>query len=406
MYRRQGSRHVGGALLHVLIALTLVCVVASGVALPARADTPLQGPRTLSETHILYFPFIALPYTQIGYGVQAHMIGNDMAPIVAAIRGLGFDWAKQQVEWKTMEPAEGDLHWDLTDGVVDSLIAAEIKPLLTVAKAPRWARPPDSDFGVEGPPADPQDLATFVGALATHYRGKVRAYEIWNEENLHDEWGNEDIDAARYVTMLALSYVAIKLADPGAIVISGAPTPTGAPLPWAIDDFDYLTAMYQAGLAGSCDAVGAHSNGYNMPPDADWRTWYRPNLHFPATVTTRHHSWSFKATLEGYRDIMLRYGEGDKAIWVTEFGWASNSAPHANYEYAQDNSLEQQAAYTVKACEMGEAWGWVGPMFLWNLNFKVVAPGSEMAQWGIVDAYWNPLPVYESLATMPKNSRG
>ena len=29
-------------------------------------------------------------------------------------------------------------------------------------------------------------------------------------------------------------------------------------------------------------------------------------------------------------------------------------------------------------------WGWVGPAFLWNLNFRVVADGTEKAQWGIV----------------------
>ena len=102
---------------------------------------------------------------------------------------------------------------------------------------------------------------------------------------------------------------------------------------------------------------------------------------------------------------MVQHSDGDKVIWVTEFGWASNSSPNPNYEYAADNSLEQQAAYTVTAYEMGEAWGWVGPMFLWNLNYKVVAPASELAQWGIVDHDWNPLPVYNALAAMPKNSR-
>lgn len=106
--------------------------------------------------------------------------------------------------------------------------------------------------------------------------------------------------------------------------------------------------------------------------------------------------------MEGYRTIAVHYGDVDKTIWPTEFGWASSSSPVANYEYAADNTLEQQAMYTVKAYQMGKAWGWVGVMFLWNLNFKVVAPGSEMAQWGIVNSQWGPLPVYEALAAMPK----
>ena len=53
-------------------------------------------------------------------------------------------------------------------------------------------------------------------------------------------------------------------------------------------------------------------------------------------------------------------------------------------------------------CGCWAAWGWVGPAFLWNLNFRVVANGTELAQWGIVDPAWNPLPVYTALAQMPK----
>ena len=275
MQRMPQTRPPGMSLLRVLTALVIVVAIA-GAAPPLDAESPLQGPYPLTDTHILYFPFISIPYTQIGYGIQAYMSGTDMTPIVAAIEGLGFDWVKQHTYWNAMEPVQGEFDWDDTDAVVDSLVAAGLKPMITVVNAPNWARPPDSDFGVDGPPADPQDLANFVGAIASRYQGKVRAYEIWDEENLHYNWGNEDIDPARYTTMLALSYAAIKLADPNALVISGAPTPTGAPAPWAMDDFEYLTAMYESGLAAACDAVGAHPLGYNMPPDADWRTWYRP----------------------------------------------------------------------------------------------------------------------------------
>ena len=52
-----------------------------------------------------------------------------------------------------------------------------------------------------------------------------------------------------------------------------------------------------------------------------------------------------------------------------------------------------------------EAWPSLkefGPAFLWNLNFRVVANGTELAQWGIVDPGWNPLPVYTALAQMAK----
>ncbi len=85
-------------------------------------------------------------------------------------------------------------------------------------------------------------------SLPARYCGRVQAIEVWNEQNLHYEWGNEPISASRYVQLLAPAYRAIKAACPSMIVVSGAPTPTGAQPPAAIPDFTYLEQMYQAGL--------------------------------------------------------------------------------------------------------------------------------------------------------------
>jgi hypothetical protein len=371
-----------------------------GEVLTVLIVVPGAGGTEAGEDIVL--PDVAPVNVEFGYGIQAHMWDAHMEPIVAAVQRLGFNWVKQQTPWSIMEPEKGNYQWGSTDTIADALTANGLNPLFSVVKAPEWARPPTTNFTVEGPPADPQDFANFLGAMAARYKGKVKAYEVWNEQNLHYEWGNEELDPVRYMTLLKLAYVAIKTADPGAVVISGALTPTGAPPPWAIDDYQYLESMYQNGLKESCDAVGAHPSGYNVPPDADWQTWERPGLFFQGPVNNRHHSWSFGATMEGYRNIMLKYDDGAKTLWPTEFGWASSPMPVQNYEYAADNSIEQQAEYTVKAYEMGKAWGWVGVMFLWNLNFKAVSPDSEMAQWGIVDRSWGALPAFNALAVMPK----
>ncbi|MFO7918629.1 MAG: cellulase family glycosylhydrolase [Anaerolineae bacterium] len=340
-----------------------------------------------------------------GYGIQAAMVtdGNHQR-IFDHVNAMGFNWVKQQVEWFRYNPAPGEYHWGELDRIVDSANDNGVNVLFSVVKAPAWARPPeDTD---EGPPSDPNTYGDFVREMAQRYKGRVKAYEIWNEQNLYYEWGGRGgkINAAEYVQLLKVAYNAIKSVDPGAVVVSGALTPTGTnDGDIAIDDRVYLEQMYQAGLARYCDAVGAHPSGYNNPPDADWRSWNdpdRPNCK-------GHPSWFFRSTMESYRNIMVKYGDAHKRIWPTEFGWATvdglGVAPARGYEYAADNTEEEQAKYIVRAYEMSKSWGWVGPMFLWNLNFAPVAGAQdEKAAFGIVRDDWSPRPAFHALCNMPK----
>jgi LysM repeat protein len=356
--------------------------------------TPTPGPTTAPGA----------PSVGFGYGLQAHMIDNDQAPrVMQAVNDLGFGWIKQQVEWKRHEPSKGQYDWGPLDEIANRAQAAGVRVLFSVTTSPRWARRANADFSVDGPPTNAQDLADFMAALAARYRGKVQAYEVWNEPNLHTHWGNEPIDAARYIQLLGAAYRAIKGACPECVVVSAGLTPTGTNDGiTAVDDFVYLRRMYNAGLRYVSDAIGAHPSGYNVAPERYASNACEPNFIFKGPCQTPHHSWSFRSTLEGYRSIMVAYGDSRKRIWPTEFGWASNPTPLPHYEYAADNTLEEQAQYTVRAYQMMKNWGWIGVAFLWNLNFKVVAPGSEQAQWGIVDSHWEPLPVYHALKAMPK----
>jgi hypothetical protein len=334
--------------------------------------------------------------------------GQQHGPIVQAIKGIGFRWLKVQVEWKHHEGPKGKYAWDEIDRVVDTCQAEGIHLLVSVVKAPGWARGANADYSVEGPPQNLQDYADFVGAMAARYKNRIWAYEVWNEQNLHYEWGNEPLDAARYVEMLKLAYQAIKAQDPQANVISGALTPTGYnDGVVAVDDLVYLEQMYQAGLKNYCDGVGVHPSGYNLPPDADWQTFTDPTAGFTGPFTNRHRSWSFRGTMEGYRNMMIAYGDSAKRLWPTEFGWASvhglGVAPAANYEYAGDNTEQEQADWIVRAYQMSKDWGWVGPMFLWNLNFCPAAgPADEKAAFGILYHNWKPRPAYAALQAVPK----
>jgi hypothetical protein len=329
-----------------------------------------------------------------GYGIQADPRGNTAANI-GLIKGMGFNWVKFQMAWKDVEPSPGNYSWGTWDEVINSYNANGIQVLLSIPKAPDWSRPPDDDRSVEGPPQDPSTYANFVAQVAARYAGKAQAIEIWNEQNLYYEAGGAGrINPAAYTELLKQSYNAIKAVNPDMIVVSGAMTPTGAPAPAAMDDVEYLRQMYANGAKGFFDAVGAHPSGFANPPDA----LFQGGDYDPARGYDDHRSFFFRNTMEEYRRVMVENGDGSKTIWPTEFGWPVwRFHGDARFTFAQQNSLERQAEYSVKAYELGREWGWVGTMFLWNLDYNITAGNTELANFGIVGS-----PTYDALANMPK----
>ncbi|MCC6167054.1 MAG: SH3 domain-containing protein [Caldilineaceae bacterium] len=384
-----------------------VAVAADIPEAPAAAAAPAGGDAAPAAP-----PVVSAPPPSggggFGYGIQAHMVHNDQAgQVMAMTTGMGFNWVKQQIEWRVFEGSQGAIDWGSMEGIIGAANGAGVSLLFSVVNAPAWAREAGHDASVGGPPADPNTYAAFVGAVAGKYCGSaLKAIEVWNEQNLHYEWGNKPLNPAEYVALLAPAYAAIKGACPSMYVISGALTPAGNNPPYAMDDFAYLEGMFQAGVNNYADGIGAHPSGYNVPPSVTWEgaceAIQKSGNSFNGACDSPHHSWSFRSTMEGYRNVMNVYGASGKLIWPTEFGWAAGGAYHPAYKYADDNSFEEQAAWTVEAYQMMRSWGWVGPAFLWNLNFRVVANGTEKAQWGIVGPGWEPLPAYAALRDMPK----
>jgi hypothetical protein len=354
--------------------------VVKAPAAPKAAARPAAAPRPA-------------PPGFFGYGIQIDPWG-DRSAAIGAVQGLGFNWVKFQLPWKDFEGAgPGARNWP--DDIVGDLNGNGLNILASIVKSPNWARPGNTDLAVEGPPADPGTYASFVGEFAARYCGRVQAIEVWNEQNLWYEWGGEKLDAARYVRLLAAAYRAIKAACPSMIVVSGAPTPTGATPPAAIRDTTYLEQMYRAGLRNYSDAIGVHPSGFGNPPDVRFQDWQAGKYGQASHVSDP--SFYFRNTMEQYRNIMVKYGDGNKRLWPTEFGWASTGSPVAGYEYATYNSEQAQGDYIKRAFEMMRNWGWVGVPFLWNLNYNKSQPGSELAAFGIMDR-----PAYGILQGMGK----
>lgn len=352
-----------------------------------------------------------------GYGIQAHLLRRkDAGRAMQMTKQMDFTWMKQQIRWEDdIEKQKDNRQWGSVDDIVGEAERQGISLLFSVLDAPAWAREPNADLDVVGPPADPATYAKFVGELADRYcERSLKAIEVWNEQNLHYEWGNQPLDPAKYIDLLRPASAAIKNACPTMYVISGALTPAGdngAPQSRggtaAMDDITYLKRMLQLGLLNYVDAVGAHPSGYNVPPDAGLSNYCSVIAQTGMTnfgsgcPNNPHHSFSFRTTMLEYRAAVAQY-DASKPIWPTEFGWAVSSIRYPGKGYAQDNDYEEQARWTVQAYQMMKDWGWVAAPILWNLNYRIAGAGTEREQWGIINPDWSPLPAYNALKAMPK----
>ncbi len=394
----------------VCAALALSLAYASELVAGASSSQPGAPMERISSfaspiTYTLYFP-IVFPGTSsvassFGYGAIVDPSSSRTAANIGHLQTLGFRWVKFYMPWKDVEFTPGEYWWDRWDSAINGYSTAGFNILLTISKAPAWARPPDDDRSFEGPPADPATFAAFLGQVTQRYKGRVRAIEVWEGQNLFYLGGGTPILPADYVDLLSAAYSAIKAVDPGMIVVSGAPAPASDVGSLTIDDISYLHALYAAGLKGVSNAIGAHPSGYNCPATADWRTVTDPSARFRGPFDNRHHSWCFRGTMEGYRNVLVANGDSAKAIWPTEFGWAVSTDPWPGYEYARDNTYAEQSQWIVQAYQMSKGWGWVGPMFLWNLDYGITAAGTELSCFSLLLPS-GPVLAYDALATMPK----
>lgn len=347
------------------------------------------------------------------FGVVNHLYYTDRERVLALNEIAGFNWVRQQVVWKDIEGPEPKQYlWGELENIIRDVDARGQKLLLSVVRAPAFYNP------TNGLPTNPADMGDFVEALVTRYGDKIDAIEIWNEQNLaHENGGSVTIDSAgKYVEILIESYKRIKAVNPNIYVLAGAPSSSATNDPsLAVSDENYFRAMYEYNggvIKDYFDAQAVHPGGAANPPETIWpdnpsiingcegvvpgsrpdKCWNDDSTHY-----FRH--------LEDIRRFMVEEGVGDKQMWITEYGWATqNNTP--GYEFGNFVTFDQQAQYIVGAMqrinddyrdEQGKPW--VGVSFVWNMNFAVLwkTEGNELheqASFGLLNGDWSPRPSF------------
>ena len=366
---------------------------------PSKTATVLPPSATPKPTQAPPRPAQSLRLRSPEYGMQAFLWYR---PEVASrdvqlVKQAGFGWIKQGIGWREVEPAKGQFHWGQVDQIVKWMEEQQLDLIVRIDHQPEWA---GGGFPTNGPPNNPEDLGDFLFAMASRYKGRIRAYEIWNEPNLAREWGGRRPNPAEYAALLKVAYRRIKQADPGAIVVSAGLTPTGTDSPEAMPDDVYLERFYQAmgSSNGYFDALGAHAPGYKAPPEmSPEQVAADPNYGGQRFFCFRR--------VEDLRQIMVKHGDADKQIFILEFGWTSDPV---NPSYAWHRvSEEQKADYLVRAYRYAKAnWSpWIGLMSLIYIADPDWKEQHEQYWWAITYPGWpefKPRPAYEALKAMAK----
>jgi hypothetical protein len=307
------------------------------------------------------------------------------------LRAAGVGWIRQQFAWLEIErDAKGDFldrkwnqsAWANYDNIVDLAVAHGIEVIARVDTSPAWARP-GNDWD-RSPPDRDEDFGDFVFALADRYRGRVRAYQVWNEPNLAIEWGRQPPDPAAYARLLRVAHARIKQADPEAIVLTAAMAPTIEESDQALNELLYLQRLYDAGVQGAFDVLAVQAYGLRSGPDDHRLSSGDVNFSRASLV----------------RELAVRNGDAARPIWATEIGW--NAQPPAFPGPAPYGAVseELQARYTIRAFERARReWPWMGVMAIWFLKLPAAwdVPVQPWHFFRLLEPDFTPRPVYYAL---------
>ncbi len=322
------------------------------------------------------------------------------------MKDAGLTWVKQQFAWRDIEGAgKGKYDWSHADQAVFFANAKGIDVLARVDNAPAWAAP--GCFNAEkkqmGPAKNMQDWLDFLTAFATRYKGRIRAYEIWNEPNLAREWCGRPPNPAEYAALLKASYTTLKAIDPNIIVVSAGLTPTSTSNDEAMPDVRFVEQMYTAmknNSKGYFDALGVHAPGYKAPPEmSPDEVVKNPAYNNGEPVTGRVYCFRH---VEDIRKVMVARGDSAKQIVILEFGWTMDPIHPAYSWFAVDE--QTQAKYIVAAFQYAKKnWApWIGAMFVIYMANPDWTKDNEEYWWSITQPNGDPRGAYVRIKAMPK----
>ncbi len=359
--------------------MSRACVVATFYTIGAGSETirrvkrPLHASIALALGLLAAVPAARLESTEASpYGVNAHAPeGEDLVRLLDAAQAAGIGWIRIDFLWPWVEPRPGVRDYRVYDEIVGEARLRGLEVYANLSATPAWA--------TDGPPVTgvPREVArwrSFVSDSARRYRGRVKAWGIWNEPNLVSFWAGT---RAQYVdVLLKPASEEIRAADPDALVCG----PDLAHLKAGGADWYtwLLDVLRRAGDA--IDVVTHHvydqGDHGNVTRKLDASTAFGGDPQY----------WDVVAP--SVREVLREAKAEGKPFWLTETGWASDQVGETSQAANVRGLLDDWFG------RPGEP-SWVKKIFLYEL----VDDGSDgVGRWGLLRPDRTPKPAYTAVS--------
>ena len=388
-----------------LSLLLLIMALVSGVALQQTRQYEARGLEA-------GFPSPVRGAETLRLGANVNLDGLDpqtQTAQAALLQQAGVRFIRQEFRWNDIERVQGRFDWSTSDRIFALAKQYDLRVLAVLGTSPEWARLPSGTVTTTETTSPQQvgDFARFARAFAERYDGKrtdpaamiadqtaIVGYQIWDEPNLSIGWGNNLIDPSGYLRLLWAAGDAIRAVNPYARIVLAGLAPTVEMSEVNLAPHAYLRQLYRLGGHDAFDVTAIKPYGFNLPPRDRRIDAGVLNLAYVLLL----------------RDEMLAHGEGDKAIWATEFGW--NAVPP---DWQGEPSIwghvseTEQADWTRGAVQRAaQEWPWLGAMFIDTLTPRPRAakPNADPA-WGfaLLDQQGRPRPVFSAFGLAQQDAQ-
>jgi Cellulase (glycosyl hydrolase family 5) len=221
------------------------------------------------------------------------------------------------------KPAAINYNFTQIDQLIDRAAANGIRIHLSLTgPAPRWANAKRASTPKAWYKPSAAQFGEFASVAASHFKGRVDRYSIWNEPNWKTWLGPLKSAPALYRSMYVRAYAAIKKADPRAQVLIGETSPYGRPgLSTAPLAFLRKVACVNSSYRRVRKCPKLKADGYAHHP-YDFR--HSPSFQYPGSdnVTIGTLSRLTRALDRLRRSGALRPARGGRMpVYLTEYGY-------------------------------------------------------------------------------------